>query len=72
MIVKVELSPAHDVYYTSIKFRRAAVEGPSPKAIGVVIKSVCDFADETKTDSVQAYAAFTSCQVLARFAGDYL
>src|ERR1035437_3320086 len=50
----------------------AAEEGPAPKAVGIIIKSVSDFADESKSDSIQAYAAFTCCQVLARFAADYL
>ena len=35
---------------------------PVPKIIG--IKSVCDFADETKEDRFQKYAAYTSAQAL--------
>ncbi|MFL2077146.1 phosphorylase family protein [Marinilactibacillus psychrotolerans] len=35
---------------------------PSPQAI--VIKSVCDFADSSKNDDYQSYAAYTSARVL--------
>ncbi|MCA3262673.1 MAG: histidine kinase [Telmatospirillum sp.] len=43
---------------------------PRPKIF--CAKSVCDFADETKSDDYQAYAAHTSAQFLYRFALDEL
>jgi nucleoside phosphorylase len=46
---------------------RACHESPDPKPRMVSFKSVCDFAAE-KTDSWQAYAAFTA----AHFAADFL
>jgi nucleoside phosphorylase/CheY-like chemotaxis protein len=41
-----------------------------PKAL--VIKSVCDFADENKNDNIQDYAAYSSANVLYEFIMRYL
>jgi nucleoside phosphorylase len=43
---------------------------PQPKVFS--IKSVCDFADESKDDDWQAYASYTSAQALRAFAETYL
>ena len=40
----------------------AVKEAPVPKPKGLVIKSVCDNADEEKSDQYQKFAAFTSAQ----------
>lgn len=42
----------------------AARSSTDPKPIGIVIKSVCDFADHEKGDDYQKYAAHTSAQFL--------
>ncbi|MFA9394112.1 MAG: hypothetical protein ACERJ1_05280 [Halodesulfovibrio sp.] len=42
---------------------------PSPTAVS--LKSVCDFADESKNDSMQEYAAYTSAAYLKKFALKY-
>jgi len=44
----------------------------NPKPKPLVIKSVCDLADENKSDDIQDYAAYTSAQVLYEFALRYL
>jgi len=46
----------------------AAHNASNPKPKPLVIKSVCDFADEKKNDDIQDYAAYTSAQVLYEFA----
>lgn len=38
----------------------AAAEMPSPRSLALVVKSVCDFANSKKDDSVQQYAAYVS------------
>lgn len=48
----------------------AAENSPVPKPIAVSMKSVCDFADEDKSDDFQEYAAYTSAQYLYNFALD--
>lgn len=40
----------------------AVKESPVPKPKGLVIKSVCDYADEEKSDQYQKFAAYTSAQ----------
>ena len=40
----------------------AVNNAPAPKPKGVIIKSVCDYADEEKSDQYQRFAAFTSAQ----------
>ena len=40
----------------------AVKEAPVPRPKGLVIKSVCDYADEEKSDQYQKFAAFTSAQ----------
>jgi nucleoside phosphorylase len=40
----------------------AVREAPAPKPKGLVIKSVCDYANEEKSDQYQKFAAFTSAQ----------
>jgi nucleoside phosphorylase/CheY-like chemotaxis protein len=50
----------------------AAHEAPLPEVKAFVVKSICDFADEKKTDEFQAYAAHTSAAILKAFAENYL
>ena len=40
----------------------AVKAAPAPKPKGLVIKSVCDYANEEKSDQYQKFAAFTSAQ----------
>jgi nucleoside phosphorylase len=40
----------------------AVKEAPAPKPNALVIKSVCDYANEEKSDQYQKFAAFTSAQ----------
>lgn len=40
----------------------AAKEAPLPKPKALVIKSVCDYANDEKSDQYQKFAAFTSAQ----------
>ena len=40
----------------------AVKAAPVPRPKGLVIKSVCDYADEEKSDQYQKFAAFTSAQ----------
>lgn len=40
----------------------AVQETPAPRPYGLVVKSVCDYADEEKSDRYQKFAAFTSAQ----------
>ena len=50
----------------------AANDAPVPEVSGFVMKSVCDFADEMKSDDYQAYAAYTSAASLQKFAERFL
>ena len=50
----------------------AARDCSSPKPSVMVVKAVCDFADERKNDGWQAYASFTSANYLAIFLEKYL
>ena len=50
----------------------AASEASVPRPQPLVIKGICDFADEEKGDDLQRYAAYTSACVLARFAEEWL
>jgi len=50
----------------------AAHYATNPKPKPLVIKSVCDFADENKNDDIQDYAAYTSAQILYEFTLRYL
>ncbi|TRO30100.1 response regulator [Pseudomonas sp. ALS1131] len=50
----------------------SAQESLAPRPTAIVIKSVCDFADEEKNDDYQDYAAFTSAQALRIFIESYL
>jgi nucleoside phosphorylase/CheY-like chemotaxis protein len=50
----------------------AVAESTAPQPQGIVMKSVCDFADEEKNDRYQDYAAYTSAAALARFAEVWL
>lgn len=50
----------------------AAHDAPLPEVRAFVLKSVCDFADQTKSDEHQAYAAYTSAATLQVFAEDFL
>ena len=40
----------------------AVKQAPTPRPRGLVIKSVCDYADEEKSDQYQKFAAYTSAQ----------
>ncbi|MBO9204626.1 MULTISPECIES: 5'-methylthioadenosine/S-adenosylhomocysteine nucleosidase family protein [Niastella] len=42
------------------------------KVVPIIIKSICDFGDETKDDSFQEYAAYTSAQFAKHFLFHYL
>ena len=42
----------------------AVTEARVPQPLAVSLKSVCDFADEAKSDAFQRYAAFTSAQTM--------
>ncbi len=50
----------------------AASHAREPKPTPLVIKSICDFADENKNDNIQDYAAYTSAQILYEFSLRYL
>jgi len=50
----------------------AAAMASYPRPTAFAIKSVCDFADSTKSDDYQDYAAFTSAQTLRAFVERYL
>jgi nucleoside phosphorylase len=50
----------------------AAHDAPLPEVSAFVMKSVCDFADETKSNEHQAYAAYTSAVALQNFAEQFL
>ncbi len=40
----------------------AANHANEPKPIPIIVKSVCDFADNTKSDEYQRFAAYSSCE----------
>ena len=40
----------------------AVEHAPRPEPAGIIIKSVCDYADSGKDDRFQKFAAYTSCQ----------
>ena len=40
----------------------AAYHANKPKPIPLIVKSVCDFADNRKSDEYQRYAAYSSCE----------
>ncbi len=50
----------------------AAEEACLPQPKGLCIKSVCDFADEQKSDDFQVYAAYTSANALRYLMEQYL
>lgn len=50
----------------------AAKHAINPKPHPIVIKSVCDFANEHKNDGYQSYAAYTSAKFLYEFAKRYI
>ena len=50
----------------------AVKAAPVPKPKGIVIKSVCDYADEEKSDQYQKFAAFTSAQFAKLLYEDFL
>lgn len=51
---------AYGVYYSAQN-----CSNPRPKALA--LKAICDFADSNKDDNYQAYAAYTSAQVMYNF-----
>jgi nucleoside phosphorylase len=50
----------------------AAKYATNPKPEPIVIKSICDFADEHKNNDYQSYAAYTSAGFLYEFAKRYI
>jgi nucleoside phosphorylase len=50
----------------------AAASAEFPRPTPIAIKSVCDFADEDKSDEFQAYAAYTSARALGGFFERYM
>ena len=62
-VIAIEME-IYGVYYAA----RWAV---SPKPHYIAIKSICDFADETKTDDYHYYASHTSAKIFERLAIDY-
>ena len=50
----------------------AAADSVDPRPTPVVIKGVCDLADENKDDKFQAYAAYASAEILKILAERYL
>lgn len=50
----------------------AADSAPAPKPLACSIKSICDFADNRKSDDFQKLAAYTSAQFFFRFAQRHL
>lgn len=50
----------------------AVKEAPVPRPKGLVIKSVCDYADEGKSDQYQKFAAFNSAQFAKLVYEDFL
>jgi nucleoside phosphorylase/CheY-like chemotaxis protein len=50
----------------------AAKHSTNPKPEAIVIKSVCDFADENKNDGYQSYAAYTSANFLYEYIKRYI
>ena len=57
-LIGIEME-AYGVFYS-------AANSMSPKPIAISIKSVCDFADEHKSDNYQEYSAYTSAQFAFR------
>jgi nucleoside phosphorylase len=51
---------------------KAAAAAARPRPIAFSCKSVCDFADETKDDKWQAYAAYTSAAAVTEFFERYM
>lgn len=49
----------------------ASLSACRPRPTAFAVKSVCDFADDTKDDSWQAYAAYTSAEVIKLFFESY-
>lgn len=49
----------------------AVEQAPRPKPIALGIKSVCDFADDEKSNTAQPYAAYTSAAYLKEFCERY-
>lgn len=50
----------------------ASVDGRHPRPTAFALKSVCDFADPTKDDQWQGYAAYTSAQAVKEFFERYM
>lgn len=51
---------------------QATTEADDPKPLPLLIKSVCDFGNESKNDKFQKLAAYTSAYFFLKFALDYL
>jgi hypothetical protein len=50
----------------------AAASADDPAPVAMILKSVCDFADPDKDDDFQAYAAYTSANLLWAFLKQYM
>lgn len=50
----------------------AAYNAKFPRPTPLALKSVCDFADDAKSDDFQAYAAYTSAQAVKAFFEKYM
>jgi nucleoside phosphorylase len=50
----------------------AALEASEPRPESISVKSVCDFADQDKSDDFQAYASYTSARVMAELVEKHL
>ena len=55
MFFEIDLSCHYAVVY-------AANHASDPKPIPIIAKSVCDFADSSKSDDYQRFAAYSSCE----------
>ncbi|TLX20975.1 response regulator [Thermomonas fusca] len=56
----------------SYGFLHACSMASEPRPLGLVAKSVCDFADNMKGDDYQAYASYTSAQTIRLFLERFL
>ena len=50
----------------------AASHAAGNRPMAFSMKSVCDFADETKSDDIQAFASYMSAELLKRMALKYI
>ena len=65
-----ETTKALDMESYGLAYAASHATQPRPKAI--IAKSVCDFADDRKSDKYQKFAAFTSCEFVKLLIDDFL